>query len=209
MAKVILGKKIGMTQIFDQDGKIVPVTAIEAGPCVITQIKNQSSDGYNAIQVGYGPIKNKNVNKPMKGFFNKVNLTPVRFLREFRVENTGDYQIGQELTVADFENGNKIDVIGISKGKGFAGTIKRWGQRRGPMAHGSKNHRRPASAGAKGPARVFKGKKSPGRMGGERVTVQNLEVVKVYPEQNLLLVKGAVPGPKKGLVLFKTAVKAG
>ncbi|MGI6065783.1 MAG: 50S ribosomal protein L3 [Bacillota bacterium] len=209
MAKVILGKKIGMTQIFDQDGKIVPVTAIEAGPCVITQIKNQSSDGYNAIQVGYGPIKNKNVNKPMKGFFNKVNLTPVRFLREFRVENTGDYQIGQELTVADFENGNKIDVIGISKGKGFAGTIKRWGQRRGPMAHGSKNHRRPASAGAKGPARVFKGKKSPGRMGGERVTVQNLEVVKVYPEQNLLLVKGAVPGPKKGLVLVKTAVKAG
>ena len=209
MAKVILGKKIGMTQIFDQDGKIVPVTAIEAGPCVITQIKNQSSDGYNAIQVGYGPIKNKNVNKPMKGFFNKVNLTPVRFLREFRVENTGDYQIGQELTVADFENGNKIDVIGISKGKGFAGTIKRWGQRRGPMAHGSKNHRRPASAGAKGPARGFKGKKSPGRMGGERVTVQNLEVVKVYPEQNLLLVKGAVPGPKKGLVLVKTAVKAG
>ncbi|MDD4751963.1 MAG: 50S ribosomal protein L3 [Desulfitobacteriaceae bacterium] len=209
MAKVILGRKIGMTQIFDQEGKIVPVTAIEAGPCVITQIKDESANGYNAIQIGYGAVKNKNVNKPMKGFFNKVNVTPLRFLREFRVENPGEYQIGQELTVADFENGNKIDVIGISKGKGFAGTIKRWGHQRGPMAHGSKNHRRPASAGAKGPARVFKGKKSPGRMGGERVTVQNLEVVKVYPEQNLLLVKGAVPGSKKGLLVVRTAVKAG
>lgn len=209
MAKMILGRKIGMTQIFDQEGKIVPVTAIEAGPCVITQIKDESANGYNAIQIGYGAVKNKNVNKPMKGFFNKINVTPLRFLREFRVENPGEYQIGQELTVADFENGNKIDVIGISKGKGFAGTIKRWGHQRGPMSHGSKNHRRPASAAAKGPARVFKGKKSPGRMGGERVTVQNLEVVKVYPEQNLLLVKGAVPGPKKGLLVVRTAVKAG
>lgn len=209
MAKVILGRKLGMTQIFNEEGKIVPVTAIEAGPCVITQVKADATDGYNAIQIGFGPLKNKAVTKPMKGHFTKANVTPAKFLREFRVENPGEYQVGQKLELEDFKSGSKVDVIGVSKGKGFAGTIKRWNQQRGPMAHGSKNHRRPASAGAKGPARVFKGKKSPGRMGGDRVTVQNLEVVKIYPEQNLLLIKGAVPGPKKALVMVRTAVKAG
>lgn len=209
MAKLILGRKIGMTQVFDEEGKLIPVTAIEAGPCVITQVKADGTDGYSAVQIGFGAIKAKNVTKPMKGHFAKSNLTPVRFLREMRVDNPGEYQVGQEIKVEQFAGGQKVDVIGISKGKGFAGTIKRWGHQRGPMGHGSKNHRRPASAGAKGPARVFKGKKSPGRMGGERVTVQNLEVVKVYPEQNLLLVKGAVPGPKKGLVMVRSAIKAG
>lgn len=209
MAEVILGRKIGMTQVFDEDGKLIPVTAIEAGPCVVTQIKADGTDGYSAVQIGFGAVKTKNVTKPMKGHFAKSNLTPVRFLREMRVENPGEYQVGQEIKVEQFNGGQKVDVIGISKGKGFAGTIKRWGHQRGPMGHGSKNHRRPASAGAKGPARVFKGKKSPGRMGGERVTVQNLEVVKVYPEKNLLLVKGAVPGPKKGLVMVRSAIKAG
>ncbi|ATW27116.1 50S ribosomal protein L3 [Candidatus Formimonas warabiya] len=209
MAKVILGKKIGMTQVFSQDGRIIPVTAIEAGPCIIEQVKAEATDGYNAIQIGYGEIKNKNVNKAMKGHFAKAGTSPVRFLRELRVENPGQYQVGQNIDVSVFQAGDKVDVMGVSRGKGFAGTIKRWNFARGPMAHGSKNHRRPASAGAKGPARVFKGKKSPGRLGGARVTVQNLEVVKVDPERNLLLIKGAVPGPKQGLVMVKTAVKAG
>lgn len=209
MAKVILGRKLGMTQIFNAEGKIVPVTAIEAGPCVITQVKSDATDGYNAIQIGFGPVKNNNLTKPMKGHFSKANLTPAKYLREFRVENAADYQVGQKLNLEDFPMGLKVDVIGISKGKGFAGTIKRWNHHQGPMSHGSKNHRRPASAGAKGPARVYKGKKSPGRMGGERVTVQNLEVVKILPEQNLLLIKGAVPGAKKGLIMVRTAIKAG
>lgn len=209
MAKMILGRKIGMTQIFSQEGKIVPVTAIEAGPCVIAQVKAEQTDGYNAIQMGFGAIKNKNVNKAMKGHFAKAGATPVRFLRELRVDSTEGYQVGQNIDISLFQSGDKVDVVGVSKGKGFAGTIKRWNFARGPMAHGSKNHRRPASAGAKGPARVFKGKKSPGRMGGARVTVQNLEVVKVDVEKNLLLIKGAVPGPKKGLVMVKNAVKAG
>jgi len=209
MAKMILGTKIGMTQIFNDEGKIVPVTAIEAGPCIITQVKTNDTDGYNAVQLGFGQIKNKNVIKPLKGHFDKAGVTPVRFLRELRIDTPEDYKVGQEIKLADFQVGEKIDVTGISKGKGFAGTIKRWNFARGPMAHGSKNHRRPASAGAKGPARVFKGKKSPGRMGGERVTVQNLEIVKIDLEKNLLLVKGAVPGAKKGLVIVKNAVKVG
>jgi len=209
MANVILGRKLGMTQVFTAEGKIVPVTAIEAGPCVITQVKTVATDGYNAIQIGFGPVKNRAVNKPMKGHFSKANLAPAKYLREFRVEDPSQYQVGQKLDLADFADGMKVDTTGISKGKGFAGTIKRWNHHRGPMSHGSKNHRRPASAGAKGPARVYKGKKSPGKMGGERVTVQNLEVVKTIPEQNLLLVKGAVPGAKKSLVIVRTAVKAG
>jgi len=208
MAKMILGRKIGMTQVFSPDGKIIPVTAIEAGPCVVAQIKGEETDGYNAVQIGYGAIKNKNVNKAMKGHFAKTGAAPVRFLRELRVDNISDFQVGQSIDISMFQPGEKVDVVGISKGKGFAGTIKRWNFQRGPMSHGSKNHRRPASAGAKGPARTFKGKKSPGQMGGERVTVQNLEIVKVDVEKNLLLIKGAVPGPKKGLIMVKNAVKA-
>jgi large subunit ribosomal protein L3 len=209
MTKMILGRKVGMTQIFNEDGRIIPVTAIEAGPCVITQIRLESTNGYNAIQMGFGNIKNKNVNKPIKGHFDKAGVTPVRFLRELRIDNPQEYQVGQEINIETFKTGDLVDVTGISKGKGFAGTIKRWGFARGPMGHGSKNHRRPASTGAKGPARVFKGKKSPGRMGGERVTIQNLEVVRVDADKNLLLLKGAIPGPKKGLVMIKNAVKAG
>lgn len=209
MANMILGRKIGMTQIFSPEGKIIPVTAIEAGPCVIAQVKAEATDGYNAIQIGFGSIKNKNTTKAMKGHFAKAGATPVRFLKELRVDSPEGYQAGQSIDISIFQSGDKVDVAGISKGKGFAGTIKRWNFSRGPMSHGSKNHRRPASAGAKGPARVFKGKKSPGQMGGERVTVQNLEIVKVDLEKNLLLIKGAVPGPKKGLVTVKNAVKAG
>jgi len=209
MANMILGRKIGMTQIFSPEGKIIPVTAIEAGPCVIAQVKAEETDGYNAIQIGFGAIKNKNTNKAMKGHFAKAGAAPVRFLKELRVESSEGYQVGQSIDISVFQSGDKVDVAGISKGKGFAGTIKRWNFSRGPMSHGSKNHRRPASSGAKGPARTFKGKKSPGQMGGERVTVQNLEIVKVDLEKNLLLIKGAVPGPKKGLVMVKNAVKAG
>ncbi|MGI6684267.1 MAG: 50S ribosomal protein L3 [Bacillota bacterium] len=208
MAKMILGRKVGMTQVFSPEGKIIPVTAIEAGPCVITQIKGEETDGYNAVQIGYDAIKNKNVNKAMKGHFAKSGAAPVRFLKELRVDDVKDFQLGQRIDISVFQPGEKVDVVGISKGKGFAGTIKRWNFKRGPMSHGSKNHRRPASAAAKGPARVFKGKKSPGQMGGERVTVQNLEIVKVDLEKNLLLIKGAVPGPKKGLIMVKNAVKA-
>ncbi|MGI6678241.1 MAG: 50S ribosomal protein L3 [Dehalobacterium sp.] len=207
MAKMILGRKVGMTQIFSPEGKIIPVTAIEAGPCVIAQVKAEATDGYNAVQIGFGAVKNKNVTKAMKGHFAKANVTPVRYLREMRVDSPDSYQAGQNIDVSAFDVGEKVDVVGVSKGKGFAGTIKRWNFARGPMGHGSKNHRRPASAGAKGPARTFKGKKSPGHMGGERVTIQNLEIVKVDVDKNLLLVKGAVPGPKKGLVMVKTAVK--
>ncbi|MEN3005307.1 50S ribosomal protein L3 [Dehalobacterium formicoaceticum] len=207
MAKMILGKKVGMTQVFSPEGKLIPVTAIEAGPCVIAQVKSEATDGYNAIQIGFGAVKNKNVTKAMKGHFAKADAAPVRFLREMRVDSPDTYQMGQNIDVSAFETGEKVDVVGISKGKGFAGTIKRWNFSRGPMAHGSKNHRRPASAGAKGPARTFKGKKSPGHMGGERVTIQNLEIIKVDLEKNLLLIKGAVPGPKKGLVMVKNAVK--
>lgn len=207
MAKMILGRKVGMTQLFSPEGKIIPVTAIEAGPCVIAQVKAEATDGYNAVQIGFGAIKNKNVTQAMKGHFAKADAAPVRFLREMRVESPEGYQVGQKIDVSTFETGEKVDVVGVSKGKGFAGTIKRWNFARGPMGHGSKNHRRPASSGAKGPARTFKGKKSPGQMGGERVTIQNLEIIKVDLEKNLLLIKGAVPGPKKGLVMVKNAVK--
>lgn len=208
MANMILGRKIGMTQVFNPEGKIIPVTAIEAGPCVVAQIKGETRDGYNAIQIGFGAIKNKNTTKAMKGHFAKAGVTPVRYLREIRTENAADYQMGQSIDVSVFKVGDIVDVAGISKGKGFAGTIKRWNFAQGPMSHGSKNHRRPASSGAKGPARTFKGKKAPGQMGGERVTIQNLEIVRVDLEKNLLLIKGAVPGPKKGLVMVKNAVKA-
>ncbi len=208
MPKAILGKKLGMTQIFSPEGKIVPVTVIAAGPCQVAQIKTLENDGYQAVQIAFDPLKPVNVTKPVAGHAKKANITPCRFLREVRVEDASGYELGQEIKVDAFADGDKVDVMATSKGKGFAGTIKRWNDRRGPMGHGSKNHRRPASAGAKGPARVFKGKHSPGQLGGERVTIQNLEVVKVDAERNLLLLKGAVPGPKEGMVLIQSAVKS-
>ena len=206
--KVIMGKKVGMTQIFADDGKIIPVTVVEAAPSVIVQIKNEATDGYQAIQLGFDELRAKLTNKPQQGHFAKADVKPTRYLREFRVEDASQYSLGQEFTLDQFEVGEKIDVTGTSKGKGFTSTINRWGFARGPMGHGSKNHRRPASAGAKGPARVFKGKKSPGRHGNLRVTIQNLEVVKIVPENNLLLIKGSIPGAKKSLVIVKNAVKA-
>ncbi|MFZ3172945.1 MAG: 50S ribosomal protein L3 [Carboxydocellales bacterium] len=208
MVKGILGKKLGMTQLFTEEGKVVPVTVIEAGPCVVVQKKTAETDGYNAIQVGFGEIREKLVNKPTKGHFGKGGVRPLRYVKEFRIENVDDYQLGQEITAEVFAAGESVDVAGTSKGKGFAGGIKRHGFHRGPMAHGSKYHRRPGSLGAKGPARVFKGRKLPGRMGGERVTVQNLEVIRVDKERNLLLIKGAVPGPKNGLLIVKNSIKA-
>ena len=208
-SKMLMGKKVGMTQVFNEAGKIVPVTVIEAGPCLVSQIKTTATDGYDAVQIGFGTIKPVNLVKPQAGHFAKAGVVPCCYLREMRTADVGQFQVGQELKVDLFAQGEKVDISGVSKGKGFAGTIKRWNFQRGPMGHGSKNHRRPASAGAKGPARVFKGKKSPGRMGGEKVTVQNLEIVKVDVERNMLLVKGAVPGPKHGLLVIKSAVKAG
>lgn len=208
MPKGILGKKVGMTQVFNEVGKIVPVTVIEAGPCVVVQKKTVANDGYNAIQVGFGAKPERLINKPLKGHLAKAQLKPLRFLRELKVENVDEYQVGQEIKADVFGAGEKVDVVGTSKGKGFAGGIKRHGFHRGPMKHGSKYHRRGGSLGAKGPARVFKGRKMPGHLGSERVTVQNLEVVRVDAERNLILLKGAVPGPAKALVLIKTSVKA-
>jgi len=207
MPKGILGKKIGMTQIFTDTGLAIPVTVIEAGPCIVVQKRTPEKDGYSAIQIGFGEKRESLFNKPLKGHFNRAGMRPLRFLREMRVEDPEAYQVGQELKADIFARGEKVDVVGTSKGRGFAGGIKRHGFHRGPMAHGSKYHRRPGSLGAKGPARVFKGRKLPGHLGVERVTVQNLEVIKVDPDRNLLAVKGAVPGPRGGLVLVKPTVK--
>lgn len=206
--KGLLGRKIGMTQIFADNGVAVPVTVVEAGPCVVVQKKTQRNDGYEAIQVGFGDIREKLLNKPGKGHLKKAGVKLVRHLREFKVDNVDDYSVGQEIKADLFAAGEYVDVVGTSKGKGFAGGIKRHNFHRGPMKHGSKYHRRPGSAGAKGPARIFKGRKMPGRLGGERVTVQKLMVVRVDPERNLLLIKGAVPGPNKGLLMIKSSVKA-
>ncbi len=207
-AQAILGIKIGMSQIFDNDGKAIPVTIVEAGPCKVLQKKNQATDGYHAIQVGFREIKENKVNKPAKGHFQKANIKPLRHIKEFLVENADVYEIGQEIKVDIFEAGSKVDVVGTSKGKGFAGGVKRHNFARGSMGHGSKYHRRPGSLAAKGPARVFKGRKLPGRLGGERVTVQGLEIAKIYPERNLILIKGSIPGPRRGLVMIKGSVKA-
>ncbi|GFN23047.1 MAG: 50S ribosomal protein L3 [Thermoanaerobacteraceae bacterium] len=207
MQKGILGRKLGMTQVFDEAGRVVPATVIQAGPCVVVQKKTVERDGYEALQVGFEPIPESRVNKPLRGHFARAKVKPFRFLRELRLANTAEYQVGQEIRADIFQPGDHVDVTGISKGKGFAGGIKRHGFRRGPMAHGSKYHRRPGSLAAKGPARVFKGRKLPGRTGGERVTVLNLEVIKSDPERNLLLVKGAVPGPRRGLLIIKNSVK--
>lgn len=208
MPKAILGKKLGMTQIFSSEGKVIPVTVIAAGPCQVAQIKTKDNDGYEAVQIAFDPIKPSNVTKPQSGHAVKATVPVCRYLREIKVDDLASFELGQEIKADIFSDGEKIDVTGISKGKGFAGTIKRWNHSRGPMGHGSKSHRRPASAGAKGPARVFKGKKSPGHMGHERVTIQNLEIVRVDPERDLILVKGAVPGPKKGMVILKSSVKS-
>ncbi len=206
--KAILGIKIGMTQIFDENGRAIPVSIVESGPCTVIKKLQVETDGYNAIQVGFYNLKEKKANKPLKGHFKKANLKPLRYIREFRLASIDGYDIGQEITADIFTEGEIIDVIGTSKGKGFAGGVKRHNFARGSMGHGSKYHRRPGSLGAKGPARVFKGRKMPGHLGRERVTVQGLKVVKVYPDRNLILIKGAIPGPKKGLVTIKNSTKA-
>ena len=209
MKKAILATKVGMTQIFNEDGTLIPVTVLQAGPCVVTQVKTEENDGYAAVQVGFGDIREKLVNKPEKGHLEKAGVDLKRFLKEFRFENAGEYEVGQEIKAEIFEAGDHIDVTAISKGKGFQGAIKRHGQSRGPMTHGSKYHRHAGSNGsASDPSKVFKGKKMPGQMGHVQVTVQNLEVVRVDTENNLLLVKGAVPGPKKSLVTIKETVKS-
>lgn len=206
--KSILGKKLGMTQIFTEEGVVIPVTVVEAGPVVITQKKSVDIDGYNAIQIGYGEIKERRVNKPLKGHFDKSNIDYKKVLSEVRCDNTDEYEVGQEIKADLFEAGDKIDVTGVSKGKGFQGNIKRHNQSRGPMSHGSKYHRGVgALSAASSPGRVFKGRKLPGQMGNVKVTVQNLEVVRVDADKNYLLVKGAVPGPKGGLITIKESVK--
>jgi large subunit ribosomal protein L3 len=206
--KALMGIKVGMTQIFDESGRAIPVTVIESGPNVVLQKKNVGTDGYEALQLGFANIREKLVNKPETGHFQKAKIKPLRYIKEFRLDNVDDYEIGSEFNVDLFAPGDIVDVVGTSKGKGFAGAVKRWNMARGSMGHGSKYHRRPGSLGAKGPARVFKGRKMPGRMGGERVTVQCLQIVKVYPEKNLILIKGAIPGPRKGLVIIKNSIKA-
>jgi large subunit ribosomal protein L3 len=209
MTKGILGRKIGMTQVFAENGELIPVTVIEATPNVVLQKKTTETDGYAAIQLGAQDKREKLANKPEKGHVTKANTAPKRFIRELRDANVEEYEVGQEVKVEIFAAGDTVDVTGTSKGKGFQGVIKRHGQSRGPMAHGSRYHRRPGSMGPVAPNRVFKGKKLAGRMGGDQVTVQNLEIVRVDAERNLLLVKGNVPGAKKSLVVVRAAVKAG
>lgn len=225
MKKAILATKVGMTQVFNEDGTLTPVTVLQAGPCVVTQVKTVENDGYEAVQVGFVDKKDRIVNKDKsgkkeivhrhgvtkaeQGHFAKAGVTGKRFVREFKFENAGEYTPGQEIKADVFATGDKIDATAISKGKGFQGAIKRHGQHRGPMTHGSKFHRHAGSNGAASdPSKVFKGKKMPGQMGNKRITIQNLEVVRVDAEKNLLLVKGSVPGPKKSLVTIKEAVKA-
>ncbi len=224
MKKAILATKLGMTQVFGEDGSLVPVTVLEAGPCVVTQIKTVDNDGYDAIQVGFADAKEKSVNvdagghkkvwrrhgvnKPEMGHFDKAGVGAKKYVREFKFDNCEEYNLADEIKADIFEKGDKVDATAISKGKGFQGTIKRLGQHRGPMAHGSKFHRHQGSNGAcSSPSKVFKGKGMPGHMGSVKVTIQNLEVVRVDAEKNLLLVKGAVPGPKKSLVTIKESVK--
>ena len=208
MKKAILATKVGMTQIFDENGALIPVTVLQAGPCVVTQVKTVDNDGYSAVQVGFSDKREKLVNKPLKGHFDKAGVSCKRYLKEFKFEDAENYALGQEIKADIFAAGDKIDATAISKGKGFQGAIKRHGQSRGPMAHGSKYHRHAGSNGAcSDPSKVFKGKKMAGHMGHVKVTVQNLEVVRVDAENNLLLVKGSVPGPKKSLVTIKETVK--
>ena len=209
MKKGIIGRKVGMTQIFDEKGNVIPVTVIEAGPCVVAQVKTVETDGYNAIQLGFGEVKDKHINKPEAGHFKKAKLANKKYLREFRTEEVSNYKVGDEVKLDIFEAGEKIDVQGTSKGKGFQGVIKRHGQSRGPMGHGSMYHRRPGSMGSTStPGRVFKGKKLPGHMGKVTITIQNLDVVRVDTDKNVLLVKGSVPGPKGAILKVKSAIKA-
>ncbi len=208
MKKAILGKKIGMTQIFDEQGNVVSVTVIQAGPCPVIQKKTVASDGYDAVQVGFGQQKEQRVNKPRQGHFKRAQQAPTRYLAELRLEDAANYDVGQEVTADIFQPGDRIDISGISKGKGFAGAIKRHNQHRGPSSHGSHFHRSPGALGGVDPARVLKGHPMPGRMGGEKVTVQNLEVVRVDTERNLLLVKGSLPGIRGALLRIKNSVKA-
>lgn len=209
MAIGLLGKKLGMSQLFTEEGNLIPVTVIEAGPCVVVQKRTEKRDGYRAIQLGFEDVKESRVNQPIKGHFKKSGLKPKKYLQEFLVNGEEDYQVGDSITVSIFSPGEIVDVTATSKGKGFAGVVKRWGFSGGPKTHGSRLHRAPGSIGAAAdPARVFKGKRLPGRMGGKRVTEQNLEIVRVDEEKNLLLIRGSVPGPRKGLVTIKGAVKA-
>ena len=209
MKKAIIGKKIGMTQIFDEKGNVIPVTVVEAGPCVVAQVKTVETDGYDAVQLGFGEVKEKKINKPEKGHFAKANVPFKKHLREFRLDSVENIKVGDEVKADIFESGEKIDVQGTSKGKGFQGVIKRHGQHRGPMGHGSMYHRRPGSMGPTStPGRVFKGKKLPGHMGNVTVTIQNLDVIRVDMDKNVILVKGSVPGCKGAILKIKTAVKA-
>ena len=209
MKKGLIGKQVGMTQIFDEKGNVIPVTVIEAGPCVVAQVKTTETDGYNAVQLGFGDIKDKHINKPEAGHFAKSKIANKKHLREFRLDSIEGMKVGDELKADTFQAGDKIDVQGISKGKGFQGVIKRHGQSRGPMGHGSMYHRRPGSMGPTStPGRVFKGKKLPGHMGRVTVTIQNLDVVRVDMDKNVILVKGSVPGCKGAILKIKSAARA-
>jgi len=209
MKKVLIGKKVGMTQIFDEAGKVVPVTVIEAGPCVVAQVKTAETDGYDAVQLGFGEVKETKLNKPEKGHFAKAKVANKKHLREFRLDSLEGMTVGTELKADVFAAGDHVDIQGITKGKGFQGVIKRHGQSRGPMGHGSMYHRRPGSMGSTStPGRVFKGKKLPGHMGVQTVTIQNLDVVKVDLDKNVILVKGSVPGAKGAILKIKASVKA-
>ena len=208
MKKAILGKKVGMTQIFDKNGRAIPVTVVEAGPCTVVQVKTKDADGYEAIQLGFGEVKEKKLVRPVKGHFTKANVEPKKHLREFRLEEIS-YNVGDEIKADIFAAGETVDVTGTSKGKGFQGVIKRHGQSRGPMGHGSMYHRRPGSMGSTStPGRVFKGKNLPGHMGMETVTIQNLEVVRVDLDKNIILVKGSVPGNKGAILKIRNSVKS-
>lgn len=209
MKKAILGKKLGMTQIFNENGKVIPVTVIEAGPCTVIQKKTVEKDGYEAIQVAFGDIREKLRNKPVKGHFAKAGVSVKRHIKEFKLEDSNSLEVGQEIKADVFEAGERVDISGISKGKGFQGTIRRWNAHRGPMTHGSKFHRAVGSMGASSdPSRTFKNKRMPGHMGNVNTTVLNLEVVRIIPEKNLILIKGGVPGPNKGFVVIRNTVKA-
>ena len=209
MEKALIGKKVGMTQVFDNEGKVIPVTVIEVGPCTVTQIKTVEQDGYQAVQLGFGDVKERKLTKPELGRFTKTKLTPKKYLREFRVNSVEGLNVGDELKADVFAVGDKVDIQGTSKGKGFQGVIKRHGQSRGPMGHGSMYHRRPGSMGPTStPGRVFPGKKLPGHMGALTVTIQNLEVIKVDLDKNAILVKGSVPGAKGAILKIKSSVKA-
>ena len=209
MKKAILGKKIGMTQIFDEKGAAIPVTVVEAGPCTVVQVKTKDADGYEAIQLGFGEVKEKKLVRPVKGHFTKANVEPKKHLREFRLDSVENINVGDELKADTFTAGDQLDIQGTSKGKGFQGVIKRHGQSRGPMGHGSMYHRRPGSMGPTStPGRVFKGKKLPGHMGSQTITIQNLEVVRVDLDKNVILVKGSVPGAKGAILKLKTSVKS-